>query len=71
MTTATTTTLAVLDQLDQRYGHDPYYVLGKIEAEARDDICGQLATPTQRLARIVALIDAWERADQAHRDTTP
>lgn len=64
---STTTAAAVLDQLDQRYGHDPYYVLGKIEAEARDDICGRLATPTQRLARIVALIEAWERADHEHR----
>lgn len=67
MTTIGTTALAVLDQLDERYGHDPYYVLGKIEAEARDDLCGRLATPTQRLTRIVALIEAWDRADHAHR----
>ena len=66
--TPSATTQAVLDQLDARYGHSPYYVLGKIEAEARDDISGTLATPKRRLARIVELIDAWERADQQHRD---
>ena len=68
MTNPTTVT-ALIDQLRQEFADRPAFVLGQIEAYARDELCDPCLTPRQRLTQIVRVINAWDDARQ-HRPCT-
>ena len=66
-----TDTDGLLDRLQRELADQPAFVLGQIEAYARDDLCDPCLSPRQRLTEIVRLINAWDTARQrvthAHR----
>ena len=59
-----TDTDVLLDRLQRELADKPAFVLGQIEAYARDELCDPCLTPRQRLTEIVRVINAWDKARQ-------
>lgn len=64
-----TTVNTLIEQLQREFADRPAFVLGQIEAYARDELCDPCLTPRQRLTHIVRVINTWDLARQHAQHT--
>lgn len=62
---------SLVERLRQEFADNPIFVLGQIEAYARDELCDPCLTPRQRLTQIVRVINTWDLACRHRKHTNP